>query len=83
MTPAGRKRLSALTFRRRNRAEVAGPALRVIDVDAVTARADMPEKKVDEVSVQVSLTIEALDIEGECPLFVFVHKSIECLPPFA
>ena len=73
---ASRRRVSTLPFRRRNRNDVAGPALRVVDVDAVTepspttATIATPKQKAfpgqtPEVHVRVSLTLEALDEEGE------------------
>lgn len=62
-----KRRLSTLPFRRRNRTDMVGPALRVVDVDAVTetpvATIATPKKQ-HEVQIRVSLTLEALDIDG-------------------
>lgn len=64
--PTGaRKRLSAFAFKRRHqRSDVAGPALRVVDVDAVTEplALDKQLNKTDvNVNIRVSITLEALD----------------------
>lgn len=58
-----RKRLSALTFRRRHRPEVSGPALHVVDADAVSGPTTFGKQK-NDVNVRVSITLEALDEEG-------------------
>ncbi|KAF8342632.1 uncharacterized protein EI90DRAFT_3115205 [Cantharellus anzutake] len=59
-TPTSRKRLSAFTFRRRaQQTNVSGPALRVVDEDAVASPATLGNK--DQTFVRVTIRLEALD----------------------
>lgn len=59
-----RRRLSAFAFKRRHqRSDVAGPALRVVDVDAVTEHTALESKK-NDINVRVSIALEALDEQG-------------------
>lgn len=61
---SSRRRLSAFAFKRRHqRSDVAGPALRVVDVDAVTEHAALEPKK-NDINVRVSIALEALDEQG-------------------
>lgn len=63
-TPVPKKRLTAFAFRRRNqRSDVAGPALRVVDADAIAATGDNEKK--DEIAVRLAIRLEALDANGE------------------
>ncbi|KAF8320413.1 hypothetical protein DL93DRAFT_1836967 [Clavulina sp. PMI_390] len=78
-TAASRRRLSAFAFnkKRHQRSDVSGPALRVVDVDAVTepsaagtnggtgaVTGKKDEKEKDDVNVRVSIMLEALDERG-------------------
>lgn len=62
-TVSPRKRHSTFGFRRREQGNVAGPSLRVIDVDAATEPSDVTKKYGD--GVRVTIRLEALNSDGK------------------